>query len=571
MASSGRFVRTLSRVQAAGLALFVALLALTSGCDTRIGNGMVSTSTFESLALTESVDQQAIQVLSDKIDLLKSISPTTVEAVLNEQQANSFPLGTLNLAPGGRSSVLIFEANLRAICSVDLCDTGTCQLTVPRVQLHYNDVGFEEELEAAGVGEPFPTFSQSVPSVPVDVSRGTGLGGDRWIVSYEPRSRSLVGMRARDVGYRDVANPNDPDDSNFGRGNGLVMSVIISGPEMQSQLGLATQPRITRIFDLGPDSSPGSNKHRLLVFFAREVLREVHVLELEAGVRPVRTNLAPGGGTENVWMLNGQFRRFGPAEDQPFMTLDEIKLLTQEVDVDIGSFQPIRVNTDGSALVFDSESSQFLKLTPLSALDVLNVPGKFPGQGVAEVAIGTSVIEDELGSRGSALEFTEAWPHPVRQELVLVEERSNTILAYDYTLPANEDNARQVINSIDMTSNRRDSSGSPAGGVLINNEEPILLKAEEDILKNRLMFDRGRDELISINYETGTVVIIAKRAAFTSLTGADLTDITYIKHTGVEQPDDMQSVRVWDSSSSSLLKVLLEKVLEPTTSITNTN
>jgi len=55
------------------------------------------------------------------------------------------------------------------------------------------------------------------------------------------------------------------------------------------------------------------------------------------------------------------------------------------------------------------------------------------------------------------------------------------------------------------------------------------------------------------------------------LTGSDLADITYIKHTGVEQPDDMQSVRVWDSSSSSLLKVLLEKVLEPTTSITNTN
>ena len=572
MASSGRFVRTLSRLQAAGLVVFVAMLALTSGCDTKIGNGVVSTSTFESLALTESVDQQAIQVLSDKIDLLKSISPTTVEAVLNEQQANSFPLGTLNLAPGGFSSVLIFEANLRAICSVDLCELGTCQLTAPRVQLHYNDVGFEEELEAAGVGEPFPTFSQSVPSVPVDVSRGGGLGGDRGLVSYEPRSRSLVGMRARDVGYRNVSNPNDPDDPNFGRGNGLVMSVIISGPEMQSQLGLATQPRITRIFDLGPDPSPDSNKHRLLVFFAREVLREVHVLELEAGVRPVRTNLAPGGGNENVWMLNGQFRRFGPAGDQPFMTLDEIKLLTQEVDVDIGSFQPIKVNTDGSALVFDSESSQFLRLKPLSEEDVLNVPGKFPGQGVVEVAVQTSVIEGQLGSRGSAFEFTEAWPHPENPEIVLVEERSNTVLAYDYTLPANEDNAYSVINAINMTSNRRDPFGSAGGGVLINNEEPVLLKAEEDILSNRLMFDRGRDELISINYETGTVVIVAKRAAFTNLTGVDLADITYIKYTGVERPDDMegddmQSVRVWDSSSSSLLKVLLEIVLEPTTSI----
>ena len=234
--------------------------------------------------------------------------------------------------------------------------------------------------------------------------------------------------------------------------------------------------------------------------------------------------------------------------------------------VDIGNFQPIRVNTDGGALVYDSESSQFLKLKPLVELDIFNFPGKFPGQGVGEVAIETSVIEAELGSRGSALEFTEAWAHPVSQELVLLEERSNTILAYDYTLPASEDNARQIVSSIDMTSNRRDSSGSLGGGVLINNEEPILLKAEEDILKNRLMFDRGRDELISINYDNGTVVIVAKRAAFTDVTGADLADITYIKFTGVEQPDDLQSVRVWDSSSSSLLKVLLEKVLEPTIS-----
>jgi len=566
MDSSGRFVRTLGRVQVAVLALLVAVLTLGSGCDTKVGNGIVSTSTFESLGLVESLDQEPIQVLSDKIDLLKSILPSEVVATLNKQQSESFPLGTLGLGAGGRSSVLVFEANLRAICSADLCETGECAQTNP-VKLHYNDVDFEEEMDDLNVGVNFPTFGQVVPSIQVDISRGNGLGGDRWIIAYEINSRSLVGLRARDVGYRNVQNSLDPDDPNFGRGNGLVMSVIISGAEMQSQLGLATQPRITRIFDLGPDPSPGSNKYRLLVFFAREVLREVHVLELEAGVRPVRTNLAPGGGTEPVWMLNGQFRRFGPAGDQPFMTLDEIKLLTQEVDVDIGGFQPIRVNTDGSALVFDSESSQFLRLKPLSEVDAQNVPGKFPGQGVVEVAVQTSVIEGQLGSRGSAFEFTEAWPHPVNPEIVLVEERSNTVLAYDYTLPANEDNARQVINSINMTSNRRDPFGSAGGGVLINNEEPILLKAEEDILSNRLMFDRGRDELISINYETGTVVIVAKRAAFTNLTGVDLADITYIKYTGVEEPDDMQSVRAWDSSSSSLLKVLLEKVLEPTTSI----
>ena len=555
MASSGRFVRTLGRVQVAVLALFVAVLTLGSGCDTKIGNGTVSTSTFESLGLVESLDQEPIQILSDKIDLLKSILPSEVVATLSKQQSESFPLGTLGLGAGGRSAVLVFEANLRAICSADLCETGECAQANP-VRLHYNDVGFEEEMDDLNVGVNFPTFGQVVPSIPVDISRGAGLGGDRWIVAYEINSRSLVGLRARDVGYRNVQNPLDPDDPNFGRGNGLVMSVIISGAEMQSQLGLGTQPRITRIFDLGPDSS--SNKHRLLVFFAREVLREVHLIEIEAGVTSVRTDLAPGGGNEPVWTLNGQFRLFGTAENQPFLSLAELEQITQEVDVNIGDFQPIRINTDGSALVFDSISSQFLKIKSLSALDVLEHPGKVAGQGIAEIAVERSTFDDEIGTSTTGREFTESWGHPVQDEIVLVEENSNTIFAYDFNLDSSEDNVRQIVNAIDLVSNRRDSDPEAGGGVLINNEEPILLKGEEDVLNNRLMFDRGRDELIAVNYDTGTVVIVAKRASFTDVTGGDLADITYMKYIGVEQPDDMQSIRVWDSSTSSLLKVLLE-------------
>lgn len=561
MDSSGRFVRTLGRVQVAVLALLVAVLTLGSGCDTKVGNGIVSTSTFESLGLVESLDQEPIQVLSDKIDLLKSILPSEVVATLNKQQSESFPLGTLGLGAGGRSSVLVFEANLRAICSADLCETGECAQANP-VKLHYNDVGFEEEMDDLNVGVNFPTFGQVVPSIQVDISRGNGLGGDRWIIAYEINSRSLVGLRARDVGYRNVQNPLDPDDPNFGRGNGLVMSVIISGAEMQSQLGLGTQPRITRIFDLGPDAS--SNKHRLLVFFAREVLREVHLIEIEAGVTSVRTDLSPGGSNEAVWTLNGQFRLFGTAEDQPFLSLAELEQITQEVDVNIGDFQPIRINTDGSALVFDSESSQFLKIQSLSALDVLEHPGKVVGQGHAEIAVERSTIDGEVGSSSTERDFTESWGHPVQNEIVLVEENTNTIFAYDFTLASDEDNMRQIVNSISLVSNRRDPNPVAGGGVLINNEEPILLKGEEDILNNRLMFDRGRDELIAVNYDAGTVVIIAKRASFTDVTGGDLADITYIKYTGVEQPDEMQSIRVWDSSTSSLLKVLLKTKQEPT-------
>ena len=170
------------------------------------------------------------------------------------------------------------------------------------------------------------------------------------------------------------------------------------------------------------------------------------------------------------------------------------------------------------------------------------------------------MIDGEIGARG-VLNFSESWGHPTFPEIVLIEERSNSILAYDFTLSAEEDNVRTVVNAIDLVSNRRDPN--PSGGIPANNDEPFFLRAEEDIFENRLLFDRGRDELISINYETGSVVIVAKRLAFTAMTGGDLTDITYIKHTGVE-PGGLQSVRVWDSSTSSLLKLLLMTKLEPT-------
>ncbi|SVD33397.1 uncharacterized protein METZ01_LOCUS386251, partial [marine metagenome] len=68
MASCGRFVRILSWVQVAGLASVVALLAISAGCDSRIGNGSVSTSTFASLALTSDPGVDPIQLMTDKVD-----------------------------------------------------------------------------------------------------------------------------------------------------------------------------------------------------------------------------------------------------------------------------------------------------------------------------------------------------------------------------------------------------------------------------------------------------------------------------------------------------------------------
>lgn len=557
MASCGRFVRVLSWVRAAGLASVIAFLAVSPGCDARRGAGSVSTSRFPSLALTDDPALDPIQIITDKVDLLKAILPNEVEAELRTQNSASFPLGTLPLADGGQDALLVYEANLKAICSVELCSTGVC-LQEKQVKLHYDDVGFATELESAGA--VFVNLSESVPSIPISVSRGPGLGSDRWIVAFELESRSIIAMRSRDVGYRIPAEEDDIDDANFGRGNGLVMSTVISGPSIQAALNLNNQnraPMVARIVDLGP--APGSNKHRLLLFFGG-TLNEVHLLEVESNQERTQTLLGAGGTIENVWMLRGSIRKFGTNLDEPFVDPSDIRDLTQELTVNINSFQPTRVFSDGSALVFDSVSTQFLKFTPLSALDALEV-GKTEGQGQISLAIDKSMIDAEIGSRGT-LVFSESWGHPTLPEIMLIEERSNSILAYDFTSSVEDDNVRTVVNAIDLVSNRRDPN-PPAGGLVVNNEEPFFLRSEEDIFENRLLFDRGRDELISINYATGAVVIVAKRPAFTAMTGGDLTDITYIKHAGVE-PGDLQSVRVWDSSTSSLLKILLMTKSEPT-------
>jgi len=556
MASCGRFVRVLSWVQAAGLASVIVFLAVFSGCDARTGNGTISTSRFPSLALTDDPALDPIQVITDKVDLLKAIRPNVVEAELETQASNSFPLGTLPLAAGAQDALLVYEANLKAICSVELCATGVC-LQEKQVKLHYDDVGFATELESAGA--VFVNLSESVPSIPISVSRGGGLGSDRWIIAFELESRSVIAMRGRDVGYRTPADDTDVDDANFGRGNGLILIPVISGSAIQAALNLNNQnraPMVARIVDLGP--VPASNKHRLLLFFGG-TLNEVHLLEVEAVQEDTQTVLGAGGARDNVWMLRGSIKQFGDDADEPFVNSSEIRELTQEATSSINTFQPVRVFSDGSALVFDSVSTQFLKFTPLSALDALEA-GKTEGQGQISLAIDKSMIDAEIGSRG-VLTFSEAWGHPTFAEIVLIEEKSNSILAYDFTLSAEEDNVRTVVNAIDLVSNRRDPN--PVAGPPASNEEPFFLRAEEDIFDNRLLFDRGRDELISINYATGTVVIVAKREAFTAMTGGDLTDITYIKHAGVE-PGDLQSIRVWDSSTSSLLKVLLMEKSQPT-------
>ena len=76
------------------------------------------------------------------------------------------------------------------------------------------------------------------------------------------------------------------------------------------------------------------------------------------------------------------------------------------------------------------------------------------------------------------------------------------------------------------------------------------------MLENRLAFDRGRDHLIAINYDTGEVVVVAKRVDFQKATGRDLADLTYVE--SLTPPGaGGEDIRAWDSLSNSLLELSL--------------
>ena len=481
---------------------------------------------------------QRVAVLSDKIDLLKSILPTSVEAVLAEQAASTIVLGRIPAAGSGER-VLVYETTTRSVCSVGLCEAGDCE-GAELVKLHYSDVGTAEAFEEMDVGEPFPVFSQTVSPIKVTVSRGPGQQRDEWTLVYDTRSKSIVGLRVQE-GYRPVPEGAWPDHPDFGRGNGLVMSVVISGAELRSQLGLANAPRITRLVDLGFG--------QILVFFAREVLQEVHLLELEAF-------------QSTTWKLRGEILRFGADED-PYLRFSEIRELTQEADAIIDGFQPFVNPADDSTVIFDSESNQFLKVTSTGP----------DGQGRPAILFGRETLDNLLGARGT-FEFSSAMMRDNGRGFLLFEERSNILLAFDNTLPEGEDSLSLLVDAEAITSGRIDpSEGCGAEeevedpGVEVEGdgqgqgiEDPYLRFSGQGTLEHRLVFDVRNEELLALNLLTGRVIVIARSEELRAATGSAELDLTAVLNVGTEE-EGVQGIRVWDNASSSLLEMDLESIL----------
>jgi len=536
---------------------------------------------FTTVALSEEKDP-GVTVITGKLDLLRRISPTAPDAVLLQQDMATVQLGKVSSEPGGAERVLVYDSLSRAICSIDLCSGDECD-EENRVKLHYTGDGLSEDLATVDVFEPFPALDETVPSVKVRVSRGPGQQRDDWILAYEPRSRSIVAFRLLD-GYRPVRDKTWPDDDNFGRGNGLVMSVVISGSEIRSQLGLNSPPAITRFVDLG--------NGQVLLFFDDNILGDVHLLEIETFPTEVNPDLADIVDRP-VWQLAGNFLLFG-ADDSPYLSSDDVRAATEVDGVDVDDFQPFVNPADGSALVYESVSGQFLRITTLGFEEAEEL-GKSEGQGGIAVEIASENLAKVTGLADEAPIFTGSVLRGNGTELLLVDERTDTVVAYNFSAGADEPNLTGVFTSEMISAVRIDPAvgcdppepeepvvpdppdepvdpelvdgpeenvnpGDGMGqGQVVEMADPELELSLGETLGGRLVYDRGRGELVSLNYATGRVVLVARGVDLALATGGETVELVNIEN-GAEGGDDFQVIRAWDSVSSSLIELDIESI-----------
>jgi hypothetical protein len=520
-----------------------------------------------------------IQVLAEKLDFLRPIQPNLLDSELAMVPTNILVLGrlsatkwnrkqevdpenppalrwTLTPAPEGgpfprlSEELLVHEHWTGALLSVDACANLGDQ-SCGNVKLHYNARGWDAEQSAQAGSSRGGIISTAV--TPIHLQNG-------WLLAFDSGSKNIVALRKEepgDVEYADgtraVASfrpqaPAEPTKSkNFGRGDGLVMSLVISGEKVAQQLDLGFVPTVTRFVEL--------EANKVLVLFLE--LRAVHLLELEEAMEMLEFDLeADPAGSRTVLpveLLRGSFKLF-TSTPSPFLTYREIaEKITGDANIQLESFQPLLLPGTSEVLAFEQTSSVFVRI--LAKKDAPT--GEIVGGDVA-LAVGSQELFQALESGAAPalaeppFTFDDAFPLPGDREVALFEEKTNILLAHNY-LSEGDGKVRVLLSAGDLLQ-RRGPDGVVVGDPTI---EPSLVFARTDFPGGRLAFDRGPDQILSVSYDSPLVIVVAGSADLTGATGKVLVDLTYM-----EALDDF-NLRTLDNQATALLSIGLQYVLMP--------
>jgi hypothetical protein len=543
----------------------VVVLALACNSDSRKVSPKLFIAPFTQPPTASS--QGGIIVRADKLDFLREIRPDLLDSELEDVPATAFVVGRLSSSDTdqatGKSTLsddlLVFESQSRSLLSVNLCPDAS-RATCGQVRLNYSKAGLDEAQGGGGV------ISSDVK--PLQLKNG-------WLLAFDSSSKNILGFReerprpvsddidgdgteeTRLVPYRSPVRANgtvNTDSKNFGRGNGLFLSVVISGEELADQLSLPTEPVVSRMVEI--------EENKILLFFTTgTIVRAVHLLEVAE--EPVTVDfdldepLRPSERLE-VQQLRGQIHLFPDA----FLTYRRIsETVTGSQDLQIDVFQPVVIPDPshddpdpGLVLAYDSLSSNFF---------VIGV-GRNPAGEILGGTVGNAmrqsdlidVLQNEAGATSVSLPLVvrsgfSRVNEKGKAEVVFYEEKSRTILQYDPKAPIG-DNVRVFVDSAALLF-RRDPRGKPVTG----QSNPVLDFATDDVNLNRLAFEESLDQLVSISYTSGVVVVVADVDEIGLATNDTLAEINYI------EPLDDKNVRAFDQRSTSLIEFKLEYAAFP--------
>lgn len=484
-----------------------------------------------------------MRVVLDKVDMLSPIDPSLLASEIEALQAEAFVLGRFP-----NPDFLMYEGQSRSVIGFSSCldpENDCLNPNAAPVKLHYSSSGLKE--------------AQNAPQAAVDLLVPPIVLKNGWILAFDTNTRNILGFRQVD-GYRE-RNANVLGAPNFGRGNGVLLTVVVTGEDIDAQLGSNIVSRMVEIED-----------NRVLLFF--ESLPAVHLLELGEQEKLLAHDLSrPQESVIPTTVLRGDIIQFlrnpnlpeGPSNPrEPLLQDRDISdQITSVPDVAIDRFEPVVVPTDGSVLLFDAETANFFRMS------LRRVGGEIVGSTLALAVSNTAMFNVLVGTAGvtstAELDISRSFFHATEPEICFLEESTTTILCYNYTEPpaANPNNLNALNIRAFVDSNSIVFAFDPQGASEdVGGSDPSLIFASDDVEDNRIAFDKSRNLLLSISYRTSNVVVMARRSDLVGVTGDALVDLTQVITL------DNNNLRAFDAQSVSLLEIPLDYEAFPIT-ITN--
>jgi hypothetical protein len=497
----------------------VVLLAAGTACSNK--RTTVSSQSFLAPQLTgDTPTAQGAEIQVSKLDVLRAALQSPDKTWLDsELLALNARLTFVSKLDGDRD--LVFESISKTVLAVSNSAKGG---SVQRV-MTYSDI---VELLAAQVTKP-----SLAPAVLLDSG---------WVLIYEGTAKELFAVRP------DPANPAS-----------FIKTLVLTQKGLQTGLFQTTDDQgntTNRIVQPWPQVTV----QNMIKFTPPTPDGKDHILLV-----PGNTNLPEFEHLEISWNADNEAIVNVP-EPKPFLDFPtQISSVTQNLQVEVKTFPPIAIPGTSSILLFDSAASAFLQMNLENGTDNAGNPAM-----VTSIDVMTSRADILNAMKASAsggetfdgtFNFTSSFLGPNGTRIYAYDDETKTIFTYDYAAGTAEADRIGIITTSTMLTSRRDFNFDIELDSAVYTPSPQF--AGDDVVNNKLAWDTGASQLISINYESGQVVVVLHKRDLTAVTQNGTLDLNHISTLDPPPAGEGKELRVIDAESCSIIALHLDYIAVP--------